>query len=308
MFAEYSTSELLSIFAMQGFAGLILFSVFVLMALGLAIIFGQMGVINMAHGEFMILGAYITYLTSNVFSQYLPDFFDAYFLIAMFLAFLATAALGALVEWAMIRHLYHRPLDTLLATWGLSLILQQLYRTVFGAREVGVTLPEWLMGSYQISESIEVPINGIFVMCLALGISLGVAILMYRSRWGTQVRAVVQNRPMAGAVGINTAKVDRVTFALGCGIAGIAGSAFTMIGSTGPTSGQLYIVDTFLVVVFGGAASLLGTIASAFSISQAQSTMEFFLSGSMAKVLTLLFVVLILMVRPQGLFTLKVRR
>jgi urea transport system permease protein len=308
MFAEYSTSELLSIFAMQGFAGLILFSVFVLMALGLAIIFGQMGVINMAHGEFMILGAYITYLTSNVFSQYLPDFFDAYFLIAMFLAFLATAALGALVEWAMIRHLYHRPLDTLLATWGLSLILQQLYRTVFGAREVGVTLPEWLMGSYQISESIEVPINGIFVMCLALSISLGVAILMYRSRWGTQVRAVVQNRPMAGAVGINTAKVDRVTFALGCGIAGIAGSAFTMIGSTGPTSGQLYIVDTFLVVVFGGAASLLGTIASAFSISQAQSTMEFFLSGSMAKVLTLLFVVLILMVRPQGLFTLKVRR
>jgi urea transport system permease protein len=308
MFAEYSSSELLSIFAMQGFAGLILFSVFVLMALGLAIIFGQMGVINMAHGEFMILGAYITYLTSNVFAQHLPDFFSMYFLIAMLLAFLATAALGALVEWGMIRHLYNRPLDTLLATWGLSLILQQLYRTVFGAREVGVTLPDWLMGSYQISDTIEVPINGIFVMSLALGISLAVAILMYRSRWGTQVRAVVQNRAMAGAVGINTAKVDRITFALGCGIAGIAGSAFTMIGSTGPTSGQLYIVDTFLVVVFGGATSLLGTIASAFSISQAQSTMEFFLSGSMAKVLTLLFVVLILMVRPQGLFTLKVRR
>lgn len=308
MFADYSSSELISIFAMQGFAGLILFSVFVLMALGLAIIFGQMGVINMAHGEFMILGAYITYLTSNVFSQYLPGLFDAYFLIAMFIAFLVTGALGALVEWGMIRHLYHRPLDTLLATWGLSLILQQLYRTVFGAREVGVTLPDWLMGSYQISDTIEVPINGIFVMCLALGISVAVAALMYRSRWGTQVRAVVQNRPMAGAVGINTAKVDRMTFALGCGIAGVAGSAFTMIGSTGPTSGQLYIVDTFLVVVFGGATSLLGTIASAFTISQAQSTMEFFLSGSMAKVLTLLFVVLILMVRPQGLFTLKVRR
>src|SRR5690606_7504503 len=174
MFAEYSSSELLSIFAMQGFAGLILFSVFVLMALGLAIIFGQMGVINMAHGEFMILGAYITYLTSNVFSQYLPDFFSAYFLIAMVFAFIVTAALGALVEWGMIRHLYHRPLDTLLATWGLSLILQQTYRTVFGAREVGVTLPDWLMGSLQLSETIEVPINGIFVMCLALGISLGV--------------------------------------------------------------------------------------------------------------------------------------
>jgi urea transport system permease protein len=304
MFAEYSSSELLSIFAMQGVAGLILFSVFVLMALGLAIIFGQMGVINMAHGEFMILGAYVTYLTSHVFSTYLPDFFSIYFILAMILAFIAAAALGALVEWAMIRHLYHRPLDTLLATWGLSLILQQTYRTVFGPREVGVTLPDWLMGSYQLTESIELPINGLFVMCLALGISLAVALLMYRSRWGTQVRAVVQNR----AVGINTGKVDRVTFALGCGIAGVAGSAFTMIGSTGPTSGQLYIVDTFLVVVFGGASSLLGTIASAFSISQAQSTMEFFMSGSMSKVLTLLFVVLILMLRPQGLFTLKVRR
>ncbi|MBE8716802.1 urea ABC transporter permease subunit UrtB [Cellvibrio polysaccharolyticus] len=308
MFAEYSSSELMSIFAMQGFAGLILFSVFVLMALGLAIIFGQMGVINMAHGEFMILGAYITYLVSNLFSQHFPELFSYYFFIAMILAFFATALLGALVEWGMIRFLYHRPLDTLLATWGLSLILQQIYRSVFGAREVGVTLPDWLMGSYQLSETIEIPVNGLFVMSLAIAISLAVAVLMYRSRWGIQVRAVVQNRPMAGAVGINTAKVDRMTFALGCGIAGIAGSAFTMIGSTGPTSGQLYIVDTFLVVVFGGATSLLGTIASAFGISQAQSTMEFFISGSMAKVLTLLFVVMVLMIRPQGLFNLKVRR
>jgi len=308
MFSDYSSAELMSIFAMQGFAGLTLFSVFVLMALGLAIIFGQMGVINMAHGEFMILGAYITYLTSNLFSQWLPDWYGSYFFVAMALAFLAAALLGMLVEWLMIRHLYHRPLDTLLATWGLSLILQQSYRSIFGAREVGVTMPDWMMGSYPITDLVEVPINGLFVMCLSLGITLVVAALMYRSRWGIQVRAVVQNRPMAGAVGINTQRVDRMTFALGCGIAGIAGSAFTMIGSTGPTSGQLYIVDTFLVVVFGGAASLLGTVASAFTISQAQSTMEFFLSGSMAKVLTLLFVVGILMVRPQGLFSLKVRR
>lgn len=308
MFADYSTSELMSIFAMQGFAGLILFSVFVLMALGLAIIFGQMGVINMAHGEFMILGAYITYLTSNVFADYMPALFGSYFFVAMILAFIAAGALGMLVEWAMIRHLYHRPLDTLLATWGLSLILQQLYRTIFGAREVGVSLPDWLMGSIQLTDIVEVPINGIFVMTLAIGISVGIAALMYKSRWGIQVRSVVQNRPMAGAVGINTARVDRLTFGLGCGIAGVAGSAFTMIGSTGPTSGQLYIVDTFLVVVFGGATSLLGTIASAFTISQAQSTMEFFLSGSMAKVLTLLFVVFILMLRPQGLFSLKMRK
>ena len=307
MFAEYSASELTSIFAMQGFAGLILFSVFVLMALGLAIIFGQMGVINMAHGEFMILGAYVTYIISNLFADYLPVIYDSYFFVAMIVAFFVTAALGAFVEWAMIRHLYRRPLDTLLATWGLSLILQQLYRSVFGAREVGVTLPDWLMGSYPVTDMVEVPVNGLFVMGLTIVITVGVALMMQKSRLGKQTRAVVQNRPMAAAVGINTEKVDRMTFALGCGIAGIAGSAFTMIGSTGPTSGQLYIVDTFLVVVFGGASSLLGTVASASTISQAQSTMEFFLSGSMAKVLTLLFVVAILMIRPQGLFTLKVR-
>ena len=293
---------------MQGFAGLSLFSIFVLMALGLAIIFGQMGVINMAHGEFMILGAYMTYLTSHLFSNYLPGLYGAYFFVAMLVAFIAAGALGALVEWLLIRRLYHRPLDTLLATWGLSLILQQCYRSIFGAREVGVSLPDWLMGSLPITDMIEVPINGIFVMGLTLMIAGGLYYLMYKSNWGGQVRAVMQNRPMAGAVGINTEKVDRTTFALGCGIAGIAGSAFTMIGSTGPTSGQLYIVDTFLVVVFGGASSLLGTIASAFTISQAQSTLEFFLSGSMAKVLTLLVVVGILMLRPQGLFALKIRR
>jgi len=308
MFADYSWSELGSIFAMQGFAGLILFSVFVLMALGLAIIFGQMGVINMAHGEFMILGAYVTYLCSHFVQNYAPALFPVYFFVAMVLAFLASGALGALVEWALIRHLYKRPLDTLLATWGLSLILQQAYRSIFGAREVGVELPQWLLGSFQLTDLIEIPINGLFVMALTLLIAVGVYFLMFRSRLGMQTRAVVQNRVMAGAVGINTERVDRATFAIGCGIAGVAGSAFTMIGSTGPTAGQLYIVDTFLIVVFGGAASLLGTIASAFTISQAQSTMEFFLSGSMAKVLTLLTVVGILMLRPEGLFSLKIRR
>ena len=308
MFADYSWSELLSIFAMQGFAGLILFSVFVLMALGLAIIFGQMGVINMAHGEFMILGAYVTYLVSRLFETYLPGLFGIYFFIAMALAFVVAGALGMVVEWAMIRRLYKRPLDTLLATWGLSLILQQLFRSVFGAREVGVTIPQWMMGSLPLTDMIEVPINGLFVMALALGISAAIYVLMFRSRWGLQVRAVVANRTMADAVGINTERTDRLTFGIGCGVAGVAGAAFTMIGSTGPTSGQLYIVDTFLVVVFGGAGSLIGTLASAFSISQAQSFLEFFLSGSMAKVLTLLAVVGILMVRPQGLFALKLRK
>jgi urea transport system permease protein len=308
MIGDYTIGEFSSILAMQGFAGLSLFSVFVLMALGLAIIFGQMGVINMAHGEFMILGAYVTYMCSHVVTAYAPALFPIYFFIAMILAFMATFALGVLVEWAMIRHLYRRPLDTLLATWGLSLILQQIYRSVFGAREVGVTLPDWMMGSLALTDIIEIPINGLFVMVLTFIVAFVVYFIMFRSSWGKQVRAVLQNRVMAGAVGINTKRADRMTFGLGCGIAGIAGAAFTMIGSTGPTAGQLYIVDTFLVVVFGGAGSLIGTIASAFTISQAQSTLEFFLSGSMAKVLTLLTVVCILMIRPQGLFTLKIRR
>jgi urea transport system permease protein len=308
MLGGYSLGELGSIFAMQAFAGLILFSVFLLMALGLAIIFGQMGVINMAHGEFMILGAYMTWMTSHVFQTYLPSFFGAYFFVAMAIAFVVSGALGLLVEWALIRHLYARPLDTLLATWGLSLVLQQAYRSVFGAREVGVELPQWMMGSLQVTDTIEVQINGLFVMALTLIITSIVALLMFRSSWGLQVRAVVSNRTMSGAVGIDTRRVDRLTFGLGCGIAGIAGSAFTMIGSTGPTAGQLYIVDTFLVVVFGGAQSLIGTIASALTISQSQSTLEFFLTGSMAKVLTLLIVIGILMLRPQGLFVLKVRR
>jgi urea transport system permease protein len=308
MLGGYSFGDLGSIFVMQGFAGLILFSVFVLMALGLAIIFGQMGVINMAHGEFMILGAYMTYLTAQGFQRFLPSLFGVYFFVAIVVAFLASGALGLLVEWALIKRLYHRPLDTLLATWGLSLILQQTYRTVFGAREVGVDLPQWMLGSWHASDTIEIPINGMIIMGLTILITIAVGYLMYFSRWGRSVRAVVQNRPIAGAVGINTERVDRYTFGIGCGIAGVAGAAFTMIGSTGPTSGQLYIVNAFLIVVFGGAQSLLGTIASAFTISQTQSTLEFFLSGSMASVITLLMVVGLLLLRPQGLFVLKVRR
>jgi urea transport system permease protein len=308
MLFGYSFGDLGSILVMQGFAGLILFSVFVLMALGLAIIFGQMGVINMAHGEFMILGAYMTYLTEHLFQSYVPAFFAAYFFVAMIVAFVASGGLGLAVEWALIRHLYRRPLDTLLATWGLSLIMQQAFRSTFGAREVGVDLPNWMMGSLHVSDSIDVQINGLIVMAITMVITAAVALLMFRSRWGLQVRATVLNRVMSDAVGVDTRRIDRLTFGLGCGIAGIAGAAFTMIGSTGPTAGQQYIVDTFLVVVFGGAQSLLGTIASAFTISQAQSTLEFFTTGSMAKVFTLLFVIGILMLRPQGLFALKVRK
>ena len=212
------------------------------------------------------------------------------------------------MEWLVIRHLYRRPLDTLLATWGISLILQQSIRVVFGTREVGVIKPDWMMGSISLTDMIDIQIYGLVVMGITIFLTILVMFAMLRSVWGKHVRAVVQNREMAGAVGINTARTDRMTFAIGCGIAGIAGSAFTMISSTAPDAGQHYIVDTFLVVVFGGAGSLFGTIVSAFTISQLQSTLEFFITGSMAKVWTLLIVIGILMIRPQGLFALKIRR
>jgi len=307
MFAAYTPAEIWSITIMQSFAGLSLFSVLLLMALGLAIIFGQMGVVNLAHGEFMALGAYVVYLCSTLVANYAPALQPYYFLIAIVLAFLAAALLGWLVEWSLIRFLYKRPLDTLLATWGLSLIMQQAFRCIFGAREVTPTLPEWLMGSFKPSESVDIPINGVFVMGLTLALTFGVWIFMYRSRIGLHMRATVQNRTMSGAVGINTKLVDRFTFCLGCGIAGVAGAAFTTIGSTGPDSGSRYIVDTFLVVVFGGTASLLGTVASAFGIAQGQSISEFFLEGTMGKVAILLTIVIVLMIRPKGLFPSKVR-
>ncbi|MCB4812411.1 urea ABC transporter permease subunit UrtB [Methylovorus menthalis] len=299
-------AEIGNIMVMQGFAGLSMFSVLLLMALGLAIIFGQMGVINMAHGEFMTIGAYTTVMLSKLAVAY--GFVNYYFIFAIIVAFVLAFAIGYLVEFTLIRHLYKRPLDTLLATWGLSLVMQQIFRSSFGAKEVSAELPEWLLGSFQPTPDIDIPINGVFVMGLAAVVTFGVFLFMFRSQWGLRVRATVQNRVMAGAVGINTKKVDRVTFALGCGIAGVAGAAFTTIASTGPTTGTLYIVDSFMVVVFGGAASLFGTIASAFGIAQAQSILQFFMTSSMGKVATLLTIVGILMMRPEGLFASKVRK
>jgi urea transport system permease protein len=301
-------SDMLNIGLMQGFAGLSLFSVLLLMGLGLAIIFGQMGVINMAHGEFMTIGAYTIFLGSTLAEKFAPGFVAYYFPLAIGVAFVLAFIAGWLVEWALIRHLYKRPLDTLLATWGISLALQQCFRTFIGPKEVSPTLPDWLMGSWAPHPGLDIPINGLFVLALTAIVTGGVMLALYRSRWGLRVRATVANRQMANATGINTKQTDRLTFAIGCGIAGVAGAAFTTIGSTGPTSGSLYIVDAFLVVTFGGAASLLGTVASAFGIAQTQSISEFFMTGSMAKVLTLSLIVLILMLRPQGLFAAKVRR
>jgi len=301
-------SDLLNIGLMQGFAGLSLFSVLLLMGLGLAVIFGQMGVINMAHGEFMTIGAYTVYMASVLTERIAPNFLVYYFPLAILLAFCLAFVAGWVAEWALIRHLYKRPLDTLLATWGLSLGMQQFFRTAIGPKEVSPTLPDWLMGSWAPMEGLDIPINGMFVMALTALVTALLLLALYKARWGLRVRATVSNRVMANAIGINTKKTDRLTFAIGCGIAGVAGAAFTTIGSTGPTSGSLYIVDSFLVVTFGGAASLLGTVASAFGIAQTQSIAEFFLSGSNAKVLTLMLVITILMLRPQGLFAAKVRR
>jgi urea transport system permease protein len=301
-------TEFLNIGLMQGFAGLSLFAVLLLMGLGLAIIFGQMGVINMAHGEFMTIGAYTIYLGSHLTSLHMPQLVPYYFPLAIVLAFGFAFAAGWLVEWALIRHLYKRPLDTLLATWGVSLAIQQMFRTFIGPKEVSPTLPEWLLGSWAPAPGLDIPINGMFVLALTAVVTGAVLIALVKSRWGLKVRATVSNRMMANAIGIDTTKTDRLTFAIGCGIAGMAGAAFTTIGSTGPTSGQLYIVDSFLVVTFGGAASLLGTVVSAFGIAQTQSISEFFLTGSMAKVLTLSLIVLVLMVRPQGLYASKIRR
>ena len=305
---DFSAQDLMAIAAMQGFAGLSFFSVLLLMALGLAIIYGQMRVINMAHGEFMVIGAYSTYLLSTWVAGNAPWAMDYYIFLAIPFAFLTAFLVGLFIEYVMIRHLYHRPLDTLLATWGLALIMQQILRSTFGAREVSARLPDWLQGSWQPTPMIDIPISGLAIMALTLVVTIGVALLMFRSRWGLRVRCTMASRDMSGAVGINTKLVDRMTFALGCGIAGIAGAAFTTISSTGPTSGTLYIVDTFLVVVFGGAASLMGTVASAFVIAQGQSLLEFFLGSSMAKVTILLAVIVILMLRPQGLFASKVRQ
>lgn len=297
----------LDIAAMQAFSGLSLFAILLLMVLGLALVFGTMGIINMAHGELMTMGAYVTYLTSEVFQRYLPGLMDVYIFVAIPLAFIVTFLSGWIIERGLIRWLYNRPLDTLLATWGLSLILQQAYRSIFGPREVTVPLVSWLSGAWQPTSAIQLPMNRIFILALTTVVCIGVFILMFRTRWGLRVRAVTQNRAMSGAAGINTKRVDIMTFAFGCGLAGIAGCAFTMVGSTSPGAGQLYIVDAFIIVVFGGVQSLLGTVLSAFTLAQSQTALEYFLSGSAAKAAILVLVIVVLYFKPSGLFTVKAR-
>lgn len=295
------------ILLMEMFNGISLFTILLLMAIGLAIVFGLMGVINMAHGEIMALGAYMTYLTSVGFAKYASNWMDIYLFVAIPVAFGVTFAFGYVLERVFIRWFYNRPLDTMLATWGLSLILQQTYRSVFGAQEVSVPLASWLSGAWEPTAGIQLPLNRIFIVGLTALVALCVYMLLYRTRWGLRVRAVTQNRAMSAAVGINTKRVDALTFALGSGLAGIAGCVFTMIGSTNPGTGQVYIVDSFIVVVFGGIQSLIGTALSAFVIAESQTGLEYLLSGSMAKATILVLVIVVLYFRPNGLFSIKSR-
>ena len=298
----------LDMLAMQGFTGLSIFTILTLMALGLAIVFGLMGVINMAHGELMAMGAYCSYGTAVVFERFFPEYMGIYVFFGIALALIVTSGFGFLLERGLIRFLYRRPLDTMLATWGISLILQQLFRQFINPREVEVPTVSWLRGAWEVSEGIALPLSRIFIIVLAIVTVIIVYLVLFKTRAGLRVRAVTQNRAMAGAAGINTKKVDAYTFALGCGLAGIAGSSFTMLASTGPTTGQQYIVDTFIVVVFGGVESLIGTVASAFIIGQMQSWFEYGLSGSMARASILALVIVVLSFRPNGLFATKVRR
>ena len=297
----------LEIFWMQLFSGVSYTAILLLMSLGLAIVFGLMGVINMAHGELMALGAYVTFMVANVFLKIFPHSVDTYILFAIPIAFLVTFLFGMFLEWSVVRWFYNRPLDTLLATWGLSLILQQTYRTVFGPQEVTIPMALWLDGAIEPFAGVQLPLNRIFIIALTLLVAAAVYLLFFKTRMGLQVRAITQNRAIAETVGINTRQVDMYTFALGSGLAGIAGSVFTMIGSTNPGTGQLYIVDTFIVVVFGGVASIMGTALSSFIIAQLQTTFEFMTTSSYAKVLLMLIVVVILYFRPNGLFSPKVR-
>ncbi len=295
-------------FALQAFNGLSLFTVLLLMSLGLAIVFGLMGVINMAHGELMAMGAYATYATASFFQWALPGAMDLFFVVGIGVAFGVTFTFGWLMERGLIQYLYRRPLDTLLATWGVSLVLQQAFRHGFGPKEVTVPTVSWLQGAVEVLPGVSLPLSRLFIIALALLVTAAVYRLLFHSRLGLQLRAVMQNRAMAGAAGIDTERVDALTFALGCGLAGIAGSSFTMLAATGPVTGQQYVVDTFIVVVFGGVESLLGTILSSFIIAQMQSGFEFLVSGSMAKATILLLVIVVLYFRPNGLFASRVRR
>ena len=289
------------------FTGLSLGSILLLAALGLAITYGLMGVINMAHGELIMIGAYATYLVQNAFRAWLPAYFDWYIVAAVPLSFLAAAAVGAVLERGVIRFLYGRPLETLLATWGISLVLMQAVRSLFGAQNVPVENPAWLSGGVQVMSNLILPWNRIAILVFAAVVLGGIAFLIARTRLGLFVRSVTQNRPMASCMGVNTARVDTLAFALGAGVAGLAGCAVSQVGNVGPDLGQGYIVDSFMVVVLGGVGQLAGTVYAALGLGVINKFLEGWAGAVLAKIIVLVFIVVFIQKRPQGLFALKGR-
>lgn len=285
----------------QLFAGLSLGSVLLLVALGLSLTFGQMGVINMAHGEFIMAGAYTAFVVQGVVADA-----GISLLLAIPLGFLVGGVLGVILEATLLRRMYHRPLDTLLVTWGVALILQQLARDIFGAPNVEVRAPAWLSGSVDLGFA-EVPAARMFILVLAVTAVAGLALLLRATSLGRRIRGVVQNRDLAETVGISTRSTDRLTFFIGSGLAGIAGVALTLLGSTGPTLGTNYIVDAFLVVVAGGIGQLKGAVIAAFGLGLLQSMFEYSTTASIAKVLIFVVIVVFLQLRPQGIVSVRTR-
>jgi urea transport system permease protein len=289
------------------FTGLSLGSVLLLAALGLAITYGLMGVINMAHGELMMIGAYATWGVQNAVRALAPGWFDAYVLLAIPAAFLAAAAVGALLERSVIRWLYGRPLETLLATWGASLILMQAVRSLFGAQNVAVENPSWLSGGVSVLPNLTLPYSRLAIIAFAALVLAAMALLIARTRLGLFVRGVTQNRRMASCLGVDTARVDTLAFSLGAGIAGLAGCALSQIGNVGPDLGQSYIVDSFLVVVLGGVGQLAGTVYAGLGLGVLSKLLEGWQGAVLAKIIVLLLIVAFIQKRPQGLFALKGR-
>ncbi|MFZ6749796.1 urea ABC transporter permease subunit UrtB [Undibacterium sp. Ren11W] len=287
--------------------GISLGSVLLLAALGLAITFGLMGIINMAHGELLMIGAYTTYVVQMLFRSYLPAALDAYLIVALPAAFIVAAAVGIALERTVIRWLYGRPLETLLATWGISLMLMQTVRSIFGAQNVEVANPSWMSGGVTVLGSLVLSYNRIVIVFFSLFVVLAVWLILNKTRLGLFVRAVMQNRRMADCVGVSTAKVDMMTFGLGSGIAGLGGVALSQLGNVGPDLGQSYIVDSFMVVVLGGVGQLAGTVIAAFGLGEVNKFLEPFAGAVMGKIFILIFIIIFIQRRPQGLFALKGR-
>ncbi len=291
----------------QLFSGISLGSILLLVALGLAITYGLMGVINMAHGELMMIGAYATYVVQGAFQKYLPGAFDWYLLAAVPVSFMASALVGAALERGVIRFLYGRPLETLLATWGISLMLMQGVRSLFGAQNVGVENPQWMSGGVQVLGNLQLPFNRMVIIAFAAAVLLATAWLIGRTRLGLFVRGVTQNRPIASCMGVNTARIDTYAFALGSGIAGLAGCALSQVGNVGPDLGQGYIVDAFMVVVLGGVGQLAGTVYAALGLGLLNKLLEGWAGAVLAKIAVLVFIIVFIQKRPQGIFAMKGR-